>query len=85
MGSDGRQTRDTKFVGALHGQRARRGVFITTADFSREAAEYASQIEDKIILVNGDTLAQLMIDRSRHRGVESYRIRDKTSRFRFHH
>jgi len=51
-----------KFVGALHGQRARRGVFITTADFSRGAAEYASQIEDKVILINGDTLAQLMID-----------------------
>jgi restriction system protein len=51
-----------KFVGALHGQRARRGVFITTADFSREATDYASQIEDKVVLINGDMLAQLMID-----------------------
>jgi restriction system protein len=49
-------------VGALHGQRARRGVFITTADFSREAAGYASQIEDRVVLINGETLAQLMID-----------------------
>lgn len=51
-----------KFVGAIHGQRARRGVFITTADFSREATNYASQIEDKVVLINGDALAQLMID-----------------------
>jgi restriction system protein len=51
-----------KFVGALHGQRARRGVFITTADFSREAVAYASQIEDRVVLINGETLAQLMID-----------------------
>lgn len=51
-----------KFVGALHGQRARRGVFITTADFSREATAYASQIEDRVVLINGETLAQLMID-----------------------
>jgi len=51
-----------KFVGALQGQRARRGVFITTSDFSQAARDYASQIESKIVLIDGQTLAQLMID-----------------------
>jgi restriction system protein len=51
-----------KFAGALQGQRARKGVFITTSSFSREAEEYASAIDTKIILIDGDRLAQLMID-----------------------
>lgn len=51
-----------KFAGALQGQRARKGVFITTSDFSREAKEYVALIESKIILINGEELAQLMID-----------------------
>ena len=51
-----------KFAGALQGQRARKGIFITTSSFSREAYEYASRIESKIVLIDGDTLAQLMID-----------------------
>jgi restriction system protein len=51
-----------KFVGALQGQRARRGVFITTSDFSQAARDYSSQIESKIVLIDGQTLAQLMID-----------------------
>jgi restriction system protein len=51
-----------KFVGALHGQRARKGVFITTSKFSQEAREYVSIIDSKIVLIDGQELAQLMID-----------------------
>ena len=51
-----------KFAGALQGQRARKGIFITTASFSREAVDYASRIENKIVLIDGERLAQLMID-----------------------
>ncbi len=50
------------FAGALQGQRARRGVFITTSDFSQPALHFASTIESKIVLIDGATLAQLMID-----------------------
>ena len=50
------------FAGALQGQRARRGVFITTSDFSQPALHFASTIESKIVLLDGATLAQLMID-----------------------
>jgi restriction system protein len=50
------------FVGALHGQRARKGIFITTSDFSREAREYATNIESKVVLIDGAQLSQLMID-----------------------
>jgi restriction system protein len=51
-----------KFAGALQGQRARKGIFITTSDFSREAHDYASRIDSKIILIDGDQLAQMLID-----------------------
>ena len=51
-----------KFAGALQGQRANKGVFITTSNFSREAEEYASLITSKIILINGEQLATLMVD-----------------------
>lgn len=51
-----------KFAGALQGQRARKGVFITTSGFSKEAEEYASMIESKIILIDGARLASLMIE-----------------------
>ena len=51
-----------KFAGALQGQRARKGVFITTSDFSRGAMEYVENIETKIILIGGNQLAELMID-----------------------
>lgn len=51
-----------KFAGALQGQRAHKGVFITTATFSREAKEYAGVIASKIILVDGDQLVKLMVD-----------------------
>lgn len=51
-----------KFAGALQGQRARKGVFITTSGFSKEARDYVSLLELKIVLIDGDHLAQLMID-----------------------
>jgi len=51
-----------KFAGALLGQQARRGVFITTSDFSKAAHDYADAIDSKIVLIDGETLTQLMID-----------------------
>ncbi len=51
-----------KFAGALQGQRARKGVMITTSSFSADARDYASRIDSKIVLIDGDLLAQLMID-----------------------
>jgi restriction system protein len=50
------------FAGSLEGQRARKGVLITTSDFSREARDYVRQIEKKIVLIDGGELAKLMID-----------------------
>lgn len=51
-----------KFAGALQGQRARKGIFITTSAFSREALDYARSIDTKIVLIDGPTLAEFMID-----------------------
>jgi restriction system protein len=51
-----------KFAGALQGKRARKGIFITTSTFSREARDYASGIDTKIILLDGEEIAGLMID-----------------------
>ena len=51
-----------KFAGALQGQRARKGIFITTSTFSSDALEYTSRIETKIILIDGPRLAKLMFD-----------------------
>jgi len=50
------------FAESLEGQRARKGVLITTSQFSQEAKDYVSRIEKKIILIGGEELAQLMID-----------------------
>jgi restriction system protein len=50
------------FAGSLLGRRGRKGVFITTSTFSKEAREYVGQIESKIILIDGPTLAGLMVD-----------------------
>jgi restriction system protein len=51
-----------KFVGALHGQRARKGVFMTTSSFSSEAVAYVRTIDPRIALIDGTQLAQFMID-----------------------
>ena len=51
-----------KFAGALQGQRAKKGIFITTSTFSKNAIEYTSVIDSKIILIDGEQLAKLMIE-----------------------
>ena len=51
-----------KFAGALQGQRARKGIFITTTGFSRDAREYINNIDSKIALMDGRQLAEFMID-----------------------
>lgn len=51
-----------KFAGALLGNQARKGVFITTSDFTKEAKDYVKTITSNIILINGEELAELMID-----------------------
>ncbi|MGH3584767.1 MAG: restriction endonuclease, partial [Pseudonocardia sp.] len=49
------------FVGALHGQQADRGVFITTSRFSADAGAYVEKIPNRIVLIDGRRLAELMI------------------------
>ncbi len=51
-----------KLAGALQGHRARKGIFITTSEFTRDVHEYVSKIDSKIILLDGDRLAGFMID-----------------------
>ncbi len=46
-----------KFVGALQGQRAKKGVFITTSSYTSEAIDYASRIDTKVVLIDGQLLA----------------------------
>lgn len=50
------------FVGALAGQQANKGVFITTSDFASTAIEYAAMVTQKVVLINGSRLADLMIE-----------------------
>ncbi len=49
------------FVGALEMRRARKGVFITTSQFSKDALEYIGMIEKKVVLIDGKRLAELMV------------------------
>ncbi len=51
-----------KFAGALQGQRAKKGIFITTSAFTKDATDYAAFIDSKIILIDGARLAEFMID-----------------------
>lgn len=51
-----------KFVGALHGKRAKKGVFITSGTFSTDAREYVSHIDPRVVLIDGNTLAEYMLD-----------------------
>jgi restriction system protein len=60
-GSVGRPTVQA-FSGSLDGVRARKGVLITTSNFSKEALEYVARIEKKIVLIDGEKLADLMIE-----------------------
>jgi len=50
------------FVGALYGRKARRGVFITTSTFSKEAKAYADGLDSRVILIDGAKLSELMFD-----------------------
>ena len=50
------------FAGSLEGARARKGVIITTSSFTAEAKAYVNQIEKRIVLIDGVTLAELMIE-----------------------
>lgn len=51
-----------KFVGALAGKDAKKGIFITTSSFTKEAIEYVKRVDPKVILIEGEQLANLMID-----------------------
>lgn len=50
------------FVGALEGRRARKGVLITTSYFTDEAEHYVKNIDKRVVLIDGETLAELMIE-----------------------
>ncbi len=65
-----------QFAGALQGQKARKGVFITTSNFSKGAKDFARNIESSLVLVDGEVLAGHMIDHSVGVTVEtSYEIK----------
>lgn len=49
------------FVGALHGQQANQGVFITTSKFTEGARQYADGVSTRVVLIDGQRLANLMI------------------------
>ena len=51
-----------KFIGALAGQGAKKGVFITTSRYTPDAREYHPKNDTKIVLIDGEQLAELMID-----------------------
>lgn len=51
-----------KFAGSLEGERARKGVFITTSSFSADARDYVNRIDKRIVLIDGARLADLMIE-----------------------
>ena len=64
------------FVGSLVGKNANKGVFITTSGFTRDALEYVKTITHKVILIDGDMLAQLMIENNVGvSGVISYEVK----------
>lgn len=60
------------FFGALTGRRARKGVFITTSTFTREARDFATQVAESIVLIDGARLTSLMIEHGV--GVTHYRV-----------
>ena len=51
-----------RFAGALQGQRAKKGIFITTSSFTADAASYAANLQISIVLIDGRMLAELMMD-----------------------
>ncbi len=59
------------FAGSLEGVRARKGVMITTSSFTPDAQQYVRQIEKKIVLIDGATLATFMIKHNVGVGIEA--------------
>ncbi len=51
-----------QFAGALQAQKANKGIFITTSRYTEEARSYVSQIGSKIVLIDGEQLAQFMVE-----------------------
>jgi len=51
-----------KFVGALQGKKAKKGVFITTSEFSKDACDYVNNLDLAIILIDGEKLSQYMVE-----------------------
>jgi restriction system protein len=51
-----------KFAGALMGQKAKKGIFITTSIFTKDATDFVKSIESRIVLIDGLRLAELMIE-----------------------
>ena len=51
-----------KFVGALRSQNARKGVFITTSNYSKRARQFTEGLQDKVVLIDAEMLSSLMID-----------------------
>jgi len=50
------------FVGSLVGLGAGKGVFVTTSGFSKQALEYASGLRERVILIDGARLTELMVE-----------------------
>lgn len=51
-----------KFAGALLGQKAKKGIFITTSWFTNDAIEFVKNLDSKIVLIDGELLSELMIE-----------------------
>ncbi|MBX6764785.1 MAG: restriction endonuclease [Rubrobacteraceae bacterium] len=51
-----------KFVGALHGKKAKKGVFITSSEFTKEARDYVTYLEPRVVLIDGKTMVRLMVE-----------------------
>ncbi|HZL72180.1 MAG TPA: restriction endonuclease, partial [Planctomycetota bacterium] len=65
-----------KFAGSLDKKKATRGIFITTSRFTESAIEFVAEIQKKIVLIDGETLADLMIDNNVGVGeVETYTVK----------
>lgn len=66
------------FVGSLVGLGATKGVFVTTSSFSKQAQDYARGLQQRIILIDGERLCDLMIEFDvgvrRYRSIEVKRI-----------